>query len=549
MNSMQVKHNQNKNNFKSQVIELIDEIKSVCADAGLGNSGNEYQIITEIFLYKFINDKFIYEIKKIEKKLEKFEDVFDYLNQLKKKDYEILMMRLNENVARLNPDQLISSIYKKQDDPNYSKIFDDTLIGIAKNNDNIFSQLTSGGKKIQIFESIGQYINDNPSAFCKAVINKLIKFSFENFFDQKFDFYASIFEYLIKDYNSNSGGTDYAEYFTPNAVSRIIASCLINKNIKNVTCYDPSAGSGTLLMNLAHEIGENKCSIYSQDISQKSSSFLRLNLILNNLVHSIPNAIQGNTIKDPYHKENNKIKLFDFIVSNPPFKTDFSNYRNDLETKENRSRFFAGIPKIPPKDKKKMEIFLLFIQHIISSLSKNGKAAIVVPSGFLKSKSIGQIIRKYLIENKMLTGVISMPKNIFANTGTRVSIMFIDKVSVNDDPIFINATKLGTPVKEGDNEKTVLSLEEEKLITSTFKKSLAKENFSIKVSEAEIIKKKYSFSAGDYMFVKIDYSEMSKTEFDEKIKFSKQKIKELNEDSKKLDDEINKTLEKINYDI
>ena len=549
MNFMQVKDNTDKNNFKSQVIELIDEIKSVCADAGLGNSGDEYQIITEIFLYKFINDKFIYEIKKIEKKLEKFEDVFDYLSRLKKKDYEILMMRLNENIARLNPDQLISSIYKKQDDPNYSKIFDDTLIGIAKNNDNIFSQLTAGGKKIQIFESIGQYINDNPSAFCKAVINKLIKFSFENFFDQKFDFYASIFEYLIKDYNSNSGGTDYAEYFTPNAVSRIIASCLINKNVKNVTCYDPSAGSGTLLMNLAHEIGENKCSIYSQDISQKSSSFLRLNLILNNLVHSIPNAIQGNTIKDPYHKENNKIKLFDFIVSNPPFKTDFSNYRNDLETKENRPRFFAGIPKIPPKDKKKMEIFLLFIQHIISSLSKNGKAAIVVPSGFLKSKSIGQIIRKYLIENKMLTGVISMPKNIFANTGTRVSIMFIDKESINDDPIFINATKLGTAVKEGDNEKTVLSLEEESLITSTFKKRLAKENFSIKVSEAEIIKKKYSFSAGDYMLVKIDYSEISKTEFDKKIELSKQKIKELNDDSKKLDAEINKNLEKINYDI
>lgn len=549
MNFMQVKDNTDKNNFKSQVIELIDEIKSVCADAGLGNSGDEYQIITEIFLYKFINDKFIYEIKKIEKKLEKFEDVFDYLSRLKKKDYEILMMRLNENIARLNPDQLISSIYKKQDDPNYSKIFDDTLIGIAKNNDNIFSQLTAGGKKIQIFESIGQYINDNPSAFCKAIINKLIKFSFENFFEQKFDFYASIFEYLIKDYNSNSGGTDYAEYFTPNAVSRIIASCLINKNVKNVTCYDPSAGSGTLLMNLAHEIGENKCSIYSQDISQKSSSFLRLNLILNNLVHSIPNAIQGNTIKDPYHKENNKIKLFDFIVSNPPFKTDFSNYRNDLETKENRPRFFAGIPKIPPKDKKKMEIFLLFIQHIISSLSKNGKAAIVVPSGFLKSKSIGQIIRKYLIENKMLTGVISMPKNIFANTGTRVSIMFIDKESVNDDPIFINATKLGTAVKEGDNEKTVLSLEEESLITSTFKKRLAKENFSIKVSEAEIIKKKYSFSAGDYMLVKIDYSEISKTEFDKKIELSKQKIKELNDDSKKLDAEINKNLEKINYDI
>ena len=120
MNFMQVKDNTDKNNFKSPVIELIDEIKSVCADAGLGNSGDEYQIITEIFLYKFINDKFIYEIKKIEKKLEKFEDVFDYLSRLKKKDYEILMMRLNENIARLNPDQLISSIYKNTHDEELS---------------------------------------------------------------------------------------------------------------------------------------------------------------------------------------------------------------------------------------------------------------------------------------------------------------------------------------------------------------------------------------------------------------------------------------------
>ncbi len=74
---------------------------------------------------------------------------------------------------------------------------------------------------------------------------------------------------------------------------------LINQ-VKNVTCYDPAAGSGTLLMNLAHAIGEDRCTIYSQDISQKSSSMLRLNLILNNLVHSIQNIIQGNTLKEPY---------------------------------------------------------------------------------------------------------------------------------------------------------------------------------------------------------------------------------------------------------
>lgn len=80
-----------------------------------------------------------------------------------------------------------------------------------------------------------------------------------------------------------------------------MAACLVNDDVQNVTCYDPSAGSGTLLMNLAHAIGEDKCTIYSQDISQKSSSLLRLNLILNNLVHSIQNIIQGNTIQHPYH--------------------------------------------------------------------------------------------------------------------------------------------------------------------------------------------------------------------------------------------------------
>jgi len=85
----------------------------------------------------------------------------------------------------------------------------------------------------------------------------------------------------------------YAEYFTPHAVARIIASILVDKPVKNVTCYDPAAGSGTLLMSLAHAIGEDRCTIYSQDISQSRPVLLRLNLILNNLVHSIQNITKA----------------------------------------------------------------------------------------------------------------------------------------------------------------------------------------------------------------------------------------------------------------
>ena len=97
-------------------------------------------------------------------------------------------------------------------------------------------------------------------------------------------------------------------------------------------------------------------------------------------MHSIHNIIQGNTILHPYHKqENGELEQFDYIVSNPPFKLDFSDYSVDLDNKANKERFFAGIPNIPKTKKESMAIYLLFIQHIMHSLSAKGKAAIVVP--------------------------------------------------------------------------------------------------------------------------------------------------------------------------
>ena len=251
------------------------------------------------------------------------------------------------DTAQLKPEHFISTLFSKQNENDFAKTFDDTLRDIAITNNDIFAVKTEGGAKVTLFDRLSEYISDTSirDAFCKALINKLVDFSFENIFNEKFDFYATIFEYLIKDYNTNSGGK-YAEYFTPHAVAKIMAAILVNKPAKNVTCYDPSAGSGSLLMNLAHAIGEDKCTIYSQDISQKSSNLLRLNLILNNLVHSIQNIIQGNTISHPYHRDDKgNLAKFDYIVSNPPFKLDFSDFRDDLEKKENNERFFAGIPK------------------------------------------------------------------------------------------------------------------------------------------------------------------------------------------------------------
>lgn len=206
-------------------------------------------------------------------------------------------------------------------------------------------------------------------------------------FEQKFDFFADIFEYLIKDYNKDFG--KYAEYYTPHSIAQIISKILVTEKIFSEKIYDPAAGSGTLILSLAHEIGENNCTLYTQDISQKSNEILRLNLILNNLVHSLPNVIQDDTLLNPRHlnKQKNSIATFDFVVSNPPFNMDFSETQQILTGDNYRSRFFAGVPNIPGKKKDSMAIYLLFIQHMIKSMGERSKAAFVAPTGFLTASS------------------------------------------------------------------------------------------------------------------------------------------------------------------
>lgn len=539
--------------FREKTKVLIDSLKGICASYGLGNDGNEFKIITQTFLYKFLNDKFAFEAKKIDRSIASADSWEDVLTKMSEGQLDMLQLQMGADTARLKPNHFISYLFSQQNAADFAKLFDDTLMDIAITNSEVFAVKTDGGAKVVLFDRISQYVADESKrdAFCRAIINKLIEFSFERIFTQKFDFYATIFEYLIKDYNSNSGGK-YAEYFTPHAVARIMAEILVPQvqrgKIKNVTCYDPSAGSGTLLMNVAHAIGENRCSIYTQDISQKSSNLLRLNLILNNLVHSIPNVIQGDTLRHPYHKDGNDLKQFDYIVSNPPFKLDFSDFRNELDTKANKVRFFAGIPKIKPKATDKMEIYQLFLQHIIYSLKPGGKAAVVVPTGFITAQSgIDQGIREHLVKYKMLAGVVSMPSNIFATTGTNVSILFIDD-SNKGDVVLIDASNLGQKIKDGKNQKTVMSDIEEQRIIDVFNDKKAEEDFSVIVNYNEIAEKNFSLSAGQYFEVKIDYVDISTEEFAKKMKDFSDNLNALFDQSHNLESEIRTQLARLKYE-
>jgi type I restriction enzyme M protein len=535
--------------IRQKTFNLIDSLKSTCQSYGMGNDGNEYKIITQVFLYKFLNDKFGYEIKKLSPKLanaEKWELSYQAMSENERLD---LLDRLSPDIPRLYPEHLVSFLWNQQSKGDFDILFDSTMLDIADKNIEIFSTQTSQNTKIPLFEKLTVFVTDDTAraSFARALIDKLVNFSFEETFAEHYDFFASIFEYLIKDYNT-AGGGKYAEYYTPHSIATIMARLLVGdaKDLHNIECYDPSAGTGTLLMALAHQIGEDKCTIYSQDISQRSNKMLKLNLILNNLVSSLDHAIQGDTLVSPYHKSDDKQKLrqFDYVVSNPPFNMDFSDTREKIANQP--ARFWAGVPTIPPKKKEGMSIYTCFIQHVINSMNNKGKGAIVVPTGFITSKSgVEGKVLKHIINEHIVYGCISMPSNVFANTGTNVSVLFFDKEKKFNDVILIDASNLGEEYKEGNYQKRRLKSAEIDLIVDTFTKRETLDGFSICVSYDKIISKKYSLSAGQYFKIKSGYVSITKEEFDNKITEIKKVLMEKMDEEKKINSELLLALNKI----
>lgn len=534
--------------------QMIDDLKTVCANFGLGNASSEYKIITEIFLYKFLNDKFLYEVQKDDAGLKDSENVEKVLNEMSDDDYDMLLMTLPPDTAKLKRKHFISYLFNHKNDERFNELFDTTLWDISNSNLNVFSVSTGSGDKIRLFdENLSQNVTESNkrSDFCRAMIDKLVMFSFADAFSQKYDFFATIFEYLIKDYNKDFG--KYAEYYTPHSIANIIARIMVPEGTQNVTVYDPAAGSGTLVLALAHEIGENNCTIYTQDISQKSNEFLRLNLILNNLVHSLNNVVHGDTLLSPQHlnRQKNGLKKFDYIVSNPPFNVDFSDNRDALAGDIYKERFWAGVPKVPNKKKDSMAIYQMFLQHIIFLMKENsGRAAIVVPTGFLTAGTgIPKKIREHIIEQKMLRGVVSMPSNIFATTGTNVYVVFLDNTKKYEQAMLMDASKLGTKIKvDGKNQRTVLSKDEIEDIINTFNNFETKDDFSAVVDYDKIEQKKCSFSAGQYFEVKIEYVELTQEEFQAKMNDYTEKLTELFAEGNALQNEILEQLGKVKYE-
>ena len=546
--------------LESKIKQIIDELKGLCQTNGLSNQASEEVVITSVFLYKFLNDKFMANLKEFAEEIDITPDEI-----LKNENDELSAFydSYPQDVA-FKYEDTIESLIKKVSKDNFYSLFDDALERISNYEENKeFSIETADGERKPLFTRITENVEASKrNNFAKNIFGIISqeKFDFGNAFKNNFDFYSTIFEYLIKDYNVASGV--YAEYFTPQAISSIISKILVNMSPvedKLYEIYNPSAGSGSLILHLANELGQGsfgeKAQVYTQDISGKSSRFLRINMMLNGLTHSLDNIIEGDTLVTPAHYSvphdpSSGVKKFDYITANPPFKTDFSSTRNLIEQKWSETdRFFAGIPKIPNKKKDSMAIYLCFMQHILYSLKNDGKAAIVVPTGFITAQSgIEKKVRQKIIDNHWLKGVISMPSNIFANTGTNVSVIFIDKSNQEGKVMLVDASKLGSKVKDGKNQKTVLSYEEIEKIENTFINQEVVDDFSVQVTYDEIKDKNYSLSAGQYFEVKIEFIELTPKEFEDKMNSFKSNLDKLFYEGKSLEDEIKERLEELSYE-
>ncbi len=550
--------------LEEKINRMIDELQGLCNQNGLSNTAAEEVVVTSVFLYKFLSDKYSYNLKKFSEEIgESVEEVSLNNNS----ELDAFYHYYPTDVVFHSVDT-IQSLVNKTTMPGFAAMFDDTLERISNYPENDkFKVSTASGEKEPLFSRVTENIIDKNKrdAFAVAIFGIISesRFDFGDAFDGNFDFYSTIFEYLIKNYNVASG--TYAEYFTPQSVSSIIAKILVGMSkVEDNKLYDVldcAAGSGSLVLHLANELGHgklgNRARVYAQDVSTKSTRFLRLNMMLNGLTESLDNIVQGNSLTSPSqynvnHDPSSGYKKFDYVTINPPFKMDFSTTRDEIESNwQDTNRFFAGVPKIPIKKKESMAIYLLFIQNVLWCLKENGKAAIVCPTGFLTAQNgIEKKIRERLIDKNWLKGVVSMPSNIFANTGTNVSVLFIDKGKEASDNkvILIDASKLGEKRKEGKNQRTVLHGNEIKRIINTFIAQKEEDDFSVLVINDKIKERNYSFSAGQYFKIKIEHIEMTEEEFNKKINSYKNEIRDLWSKGRQLEEDINKALAGIKYE-
>lgn len=273
--------------------------------------------------------------------------------------------------------------------------------------------------------------------------NAALKHLIEDFADASLDLRPSMldgsdvigdaYEFLIANFASDAGKKG-GEFYTPSEVSTLLAKLVGAKEGDRI--YDPTCGSGSLLIKAAKEVGTQNFRLYGQERNGQTQALAKMNMFL----HEINDAVieWGDTLRNPLHLENERLMKFDKIVSNPPFSLDKWG-AEDLKD-DTYGRFSMGLP---PKSKGDFA----FVSHILASLNENGTAGIILPHGVLFRAASEGKIRKQIIENNWLDAVIGLPENLFFGTEIPACILIFKKNKVDNNVVFIDASNEFDKVK------------------------------------------------------------------------------------------------------
>lgn len=368
-------------------------------------------ILTMLFV-KYVSD---FYKEKLEELKAKFGDNEDRIQKSLKRekfqlDAECTFDEIYENRNAENIGEIINKILMKIEDDNKEK-----LEGIFRNID-FNSEAELGRTKER---------------------NAALKHLIEDFADDSLDLRPSMlnghdvigdaYEFLIANFASDAGKKG-GEFYTPGEVSTLLAKLVAPKDGDRI--YDPTCGSGSLLIKASKEVGTNNFRLYGQERNGQTQALAKMNMFLHEINDSV--IEWGDTLRNPLHLENERLMKFDAIVSNPPFSLDkwgAEDLKDDIY-----NRFEMGLP---PKSKGDYA----FIEHMLASLNENGTAGIILPHGVLFRAASEGKIRKQIIENNWLDAVIGLPENLFFGTGIPACILIFKKNKIDKNIVFIDASR------------------------------------------------------------------------------------------------------------
>jgi type I restriction enzyme M protein len=454
-------------------------------------SADDYRdYILGFIFYKYLSEKqYIYANELLEG-----EDITDYREV---KDNETLEAIKEESLLKLGyflmPKELFSELAKKgnADTESESNYIIDDLQAVM----NHIEQSTMGTESEDDFNALFEDLDLNSTKIGRTVgarnevivkiLNHLDKIDFK-LNDIEADVLGDAYEYLIAKFAAGAGKSA-GEFYTPQQVSKILAKIVTTGKTRLKSVYDPTCGSGSLLLRVAKEV-KHVSEYYGQEMNRTTYNLARMNMILHDVHFREFDIQQEDTLENPQHLD----KRFEAVVANPPFSAHWKSAANPLNDTDER---FSQYGKLAPKTKADYA----FVQHMIHQLADNGIMATVLPHGVLFRGAAEGVIRKYLIEDRnYLDAVIGLPANIFYGTSIPTCILVFKKCrEANDNVVFIDASGDDHFTKNGNQNELRNSDVDE--IIDTYRKRETKDKYSYVATIDEIRENDYNLNIPRYV--------------------------------------------------